>query len=91
VLFNEVTRQLQWNIGDLLVGPGNGTSRTLSLKVGISPSLNQAGTVPNLTGDVILTGKDMFTQKDLSITRTPFNTRLLNEGNGPGVDGMVSK
>lgn len=91
VLFNEVTRQLQWNIGDLPVGPGAGNPKTLSLKVGITPSLNQVGSVPYLTGDVILTGKDVFTQKDLTISRQPLTTRLLNEGNSPGANGTVSK
>ncbi len=86
ITYNEVTRQLIWNVGDV---PAGTTSRILSMKVGITPSIQQVGSSPNLTDSMILTGKDTFTGQDLTITKLPLNTRLLNDGTGAGVDGTV--
>ena len=86
VTYNEVTRQLIWNVGDV---PAGTASRILSMKVGITPSIQQVGSSPNLTGSVVLTGKDAFTGQDLTITKLPLNTRLLNDGTGAGMDGVI--
>lgn len=92
VSYNEVTRQLIWNVGDVPAGTGSTTGpRMLSLKVGITPSTQQSGGVPLLTDSIILTGKDAFTNQDLSITKLPLSTQLLNDGKGAGVDGAVGR
>lgn len=92
VTYNEVTRQLVWNVGDIPAGttaaPG---PKTLSLKIGITPSSQQVGSVPLLTDSLVLTGKDAFTNQDLSITKLPLNTQLINDGTGPGIDGKIGR
>lgn len=86
--YNEVTRQLVWNIGDVPAGSGQ---KIVTFKVGITPSPQQGGIIPPLTGQVVLTGKDGFTGQDLTVTKLPLTTQLLNDGNGPGRDGYVGK
>ena len=89
VSYNQVTRELVWDIGDVQGGSAS-ASRTLSLKVGITPSANQVGTAPLLTDALTLTGRDTFTNQDLTITKLPLSTQVLNDGNGPGTYGQVS-
>jgi hypothetical protein len=90
VTFNEVTRELVWNVGEVPAGTGtNLPPRTLSLKVGITPSTDQKGKTPTLTSDMITTGLDTFTNKTLSLTRRALNTQISGEGSAPGVDGIV--
>lgn len=89
VSYNQVTRELVWDIGDVQ-GGSTSASRTLSVKVGITPSTNQVGTAPLLTDSLTLTGRDTFTNQDLTITKLPLSTQVLNDGNGPGTYGQVS-
>lgn len=90
VSYNEVTRQLVWNVGDLPAGT-NVSQRIISMKIGITPSLQQLGSTPNLTDSIVLTGTDAFTKQNLTITKLPLNTQLLNDGNGPGTYGQVEQ
>lgn len=90
VSFNEVTRELVWNVGEVPAGTGTSLPpKTLSLKVGITPSIAQKGTVPQLTNDITVTGTDTFANKALEIIRRPLDTQLSNDGFGPGSDGIV--
>ena len=90
VVFNEVTRELVWNAGEVPAGTGtNLPARILSLKVGITPSVDQKGKTPNLTGDLTITGLDTFTNKTITLTRRALNTQLTGEGSTPGADGIV--
>jgi len=90
VSYNTVTRELVWNAGEVPAGTGNNLPpRTLSMKVGITPSVSQQGAAPNLTDVIMVTGLDTFTNKTLEITRRALDTQTLNDGFGPGFDGVV--
>ena len=90
ITFNEVTRELVWNVGEIPAGTGTSLpAKIVSLKVGITPSVQQKGTTPNLTDDIEIIGKDMFTNKEISFTRRAMNTQTFSEGSGPGSDGIV--
>ncbi len=90
VAYNEVTRELVWNAGELPAGTGNNLPpRILSMKVGITPSVAQKGAAPNLTDSVTVTGLDTFTNKTIEITRRALDTQLSNDGFAPGYDGVV--
>lgn len=90
VTYNEVTRELVWNIGDIPGGATSG-SKILSAKIGITPSASQVGIAPALTDSIVLTGKDTFTNQDLTITKLPLSTQVLNDGNGAGTHGQVTQ
>lgn len=91
VTYNQVTRQLLWNVGEVPAGTGgNLPAKQITLKVGITPISSQIGSSPELTGSVTLTGHDEYTGQDLTVTKRPFITRLLNDGDGPGILGQIS-
>jgi hypothetical protein len=91
VVYNDVTRQITWNAGDLAAGTGANAAKIVSMKIGITPSTQQAGATPALTDSIVLTGHDTFTNQDLTINKLPLNTQLLNDGNGPGTYGQVGQ
>lgn len=90
IVYNDITRELVWNAGEVPAGTGtNLPPRMLSLKVGITPSVNQQGEVPNLTDEIIVTGLDTFTNKNISFARRALDTQTSNDGFGAGYDGVV--
>ncbi len=90
ISYNEVTRELVWNAGEVPAGTGTSLApRILSMKVGITPSIAQVGSVPNLTDTISVVGLDTFTNKSFEITRRALDTLLSNDGYAPGFDGLV--
>lgn len=90
VSYNSVTREVVWNVGDVPAGTGTTTSpRSVAIKVGITPSLNQVGLRPDMTGEFRITGKDMFTNTDILFTKKAVTTLLLNDISTTGADGKV--
>jgi len=87
ITYNAVTREVVWNAGDVPVGQN---AKSISFKVGITPSATQLGLVPNLTTDIIIVGTDTITKTLLSETRRALNTRLLGDTSSVGSDGKVT-
>lgn len=85
--YNTITRQITWNIGEMV--PGTLTSKTVSFKVSVTPGANQVGSVIDLTSDVVMTGRDEFTKTDITISRRPLSTRLINDTSNVGAEGQV--
>lgn len=92
VSFNTVTRELTWNIGELEAGIGVGSQapKQLSVQVQVTPSINQVGETADLTGEIILSGTDLFTNTNLSYKKIPFTT-LLDNRSADGAFGRVTQ
>lgn len=90
VEYNETTREVQWNLGTLRSGLGiNGsTPRSLSVQVEVLPSQSQVGDQIPLTSDIILSGKDSFTDSQLLFKKTAIENKLSDAGE-VGADGRV--
>lgn len=90
VSYDTTTRQLKWRLGDLRSGLGVGTSqpRQLSAQVRIVPSISQIDQDVALTGDIILSGTDAFTDTDLNFKKNAVFNRLENR-QAIGADGRV--
>ena len=90
VSYDTVTRKLTWELGSLRKGLGVGTSqpRELSVQVRVIPSVSQVGNILNLTGDIILSGSDEYTDTKLNFKKIPLTARLQNS-NVRGADGRV--
>lgn len=90
VSYDTATRQLKWRLGDLRSGLGVGTSqpRQLSAQVRVVPSINQLDQDIALTGDIILSGTDAFTDTDLNFKKNAVFNRLENR-RAIGADGRV--
>lgn len=85
VSYNTVTRELIWNAGEVAAG----ATKTVSIKVGVTPSSSQVGGPAPLTDTIAFTGHDTFTNTDISLNRRGLDTRTLNDGAGPGAQGAV--
>ena len=88
--FNETTREVRWRLGTLRSGLGvSGSSpRSLSMQVEVLPSSSQSGDQISLTSDIILNGKDTFTDAQLSFRKTEVENRLGNSSE-TGSDGRI--
>lgn len=86
--YDERSRTVTWNLGDVKAGTGFGqAARTVSFKVGLTPSASQVGTTPALTGRVVLTGDDRFTGSRVSTEGDP-STISIEGGESGYSEGM---
>jgi len=86
VTFDATTREIVWNIGGIPRGAGIiDTEREVSFQLGVTPSLSQVGSMPNIIGDAVLTGHDDFANVDIRVNKPALNTLLLYDpALGPG-------
>lgn len=90
VRFNEVNRQIIWDLGNVSAGVGTVLpARELAIKLGLTPSQNQVGDSPVILTDVNLTGVDTFTGTNLQDSKRPLTTRVANESGYRLQDGIV--
>lgn len=74
--YDSNSRIVTWNVGNVSSGIGYGYApREASFKVGLTPSINQIGTTPNLTTTVNVSAMDTYTEKQVNSTATELNTR----------------
>lgn len=76
--YNEVTREVIWNIGSVLPNTGINSNREVSFIVSLKPSLTQVGSVPQLMKEIYLSGTDSFTNTSIKDTHGPVTTILFN-------------
>jgi hypothetical protein len=81
--FNPVTKQIEWNVGDI----DSQSTKEMVFTVGILPSLSQVGITPILVNRQTLESTDRFTGTTLSAISDQLNTELplesgYEEGNG---------
>jgi hypothetical protein len=79
ISYNEVTRQVIWNIGTVRPNTGFDSNREASFIVSLTPSLSQAGSVPQLTKDVYISGIDSFSGAQVKSSKSPITTLLSND------------
>jgi len=78
ITYNEVTREITWNIGQVSSNTGINSNREASFILSIKPSLSQVGSSPQLIKGVTLTGTDSFTGTSLEDTTSALS--ILNAG-----------
>jgi hypothetical protein len=81
ITYNDVTREVIWNIGSVKPQTGFTSTREASFTIALTPSLPQVGTVPQLMKEVNLTGQDSFTGSLIKSRQTPITTLLTNDPN----------
>ncbi len=80
VNYDETTRRVTWNVGNILAGAGAiSSARETSFQISFLPSVSQIGTSPSLVGEVAFTAKDNFTLTNVSSVFPAINTRLGND------------
>lgn len=85
VTYNEVTREVTWNIGQVAANTGINSNREVSFVVSLNPSLSQVGSIPQLMREIYLSGKDSFTNTLIENKRGSTTASVSNS------DGRVIK
>jgi hypothetical protein len=81
ITYNEITREVVWNIGTVRANTGGSYNREASFTVSLTPSISQVGSVPQLMKELSLSGTDVFTGTDINIKRSSINTLLSGDPN----------
>ena len=89
ITYNEVTREVIWNVGTVKASTGFGSTREASFQISLKPSASQIGSVPQLMKDVYLSGTDSFTSTLIKSTRGPITTTLINDPSFQSGDDRV--
>jgi len=89
IRYNEVTREVIWDIGAVRPNTGIESNREASFVLSIKPSLSQVGSIPQLMKEIYLSGTDSFTNTLIKNTRNSITTSLSNDPNFKQGEGRV--
>lgn len=89
VTYNDFTREVTWNIGNVDQNTGVDSNREASFNVSINPSISQIGSTPQLIKETKLTGLDTFTNDIISVIQNAVTTNLMNNSNNIGAGRVV--
>lgn len=82
ISYNDVTREVTWRVGNVSANTGFASgNREASFVVSLAPSLSQVDLVPEIIGEVTLTGTDSFTGSQVKNTKSSLDTYLRNDPN----------
>jgi len=81
ISYNEVTREVIWNIGSVRSNVGGVDNREATFTIALNPSLSQVGSTPQLMKDVFINGTDVFTGTTIKSTYMSINTLLSGDPN----------
>ncbi len=88
--FDPATTKLTWKLGTVTAGTGSvSPSRSINFLVRVNPSQSQVGDVVSLLKNLKLSGKDVFTQKDVILEVSDKTTDDIN--NGSAGQGIVTE
>ncbi len=83
VTYDQGTRIVKWTLGDVKAGAGyTSAARSASFQVAITPSTSQVGTVPQLTGTLLVSGQDRFAQVQVEGNAGEVTTATSDGANG---------
>jgi hypothetical protein len=80
IIYNDVTREIIWKIGQVAPNTGINSNKEVSFIVSIKPSVSQVGSVPQLVKNIFLSGMDTYTNKIITNTSSPLTT--FSQGGG---------
>ncbi len=90
VTYDDKSRTILWDIGDVKAGAGYSSAATqVAFKVGLTPSISQVNTAPNLTGSITITGNDRFTGSVVQASVDAPTTLLNESGFTSGMEKVV--
>lgn len=80
IIYNPATNQVVWEPGEIKAGVGfGGSPREVAFQLSFLPSLGQVGDVPDITGEMIFTTLDRFTNEIITIKKPPLTTRMSTD------------
>ena len=81
ITYNELTREVIWNIGSVRANTGGASDREAIFTISLNPSLSQVGSTPQLMKELFLSGTDSFTGTLISHRTRSINTFLSGDPN----------
>ena len=81
ITYNEVTREVIWNIGSVRANTGGVNDREVAFTIALNPSISQVGSVPQLMKDLFLSGTDAFAGVEVKDRKGSINTLLSGDPN----------
>ena len=91
ISYNDVTREITWDIGSVLPNTGIDQERDASFIISLNPSLSQVGSIPQLMKETYLVGTDVFSESLIKSTRGAITTSLTNDPNFQQINAKVVK
>ena len=90
IKYNERTNGLTWDIGNLAAGTGIlSAAKEVRFQVKINPSPNQENTEASILGPSTISGKDLFSDSNLSVTMDGKSSYLSEDTKIPGIGYKV--
>lgn len=90
VVYNPDSRTVTWSVGNISAGAGFAYSpRTVSFKVGVTPSINQVGSIIDILSGVSARASDTFTEQNLNASAGITNTHFSDPSFKTGDDIVV--
>ena len=87
LVFNPISKELTWNIGDIDAGK----EKQITFQISLLPSQNQIGTTPAVLGAQRLRATDRFTSEVIRAESVPASTELGPESGLEAENGKVRK
>ncbi len=81
VSFNPISRQLEWNIGDIT----SGEKKELTFALNFLPSTSQSNTVPTLVNNLTLSAVDRFTNTPVTTSVVGINSEIKGQPRETGI------
>lgn len=90
MVYNPVTRQLTWRVGDVPAGSGfDRPAREVAFQVAITPSVSQVGIEPVIVENQLTRGVDRFTGGVIEVRKQDLTTRITTDPNITWAPGRV--
>lgn len=91
ISYDPNTRRVTWSVGNVSFGTGFIYSpKQVYFKVGITPSVNQVGSSPEIIGASSVSGVDSYTGQNLSTGSSPTNTFFIGNDFISGNEKVVN-
>lgn len=92
ISFDSITGDVVWDLGAVSSETGfSKPKREVAFQVGLKPSANQINTIPALLGDQTLTGKDDYSDAQVTDKRNPLTAKLVEDSGYKEGDEIVSE
>ena len=92
ISYDSVTGEVVWNLGAVSAETGFSKSkREVAFQVTLKPSLTQIGSSPNIIEEQILSGKDDYSDIQVTDRRNDLNIRLVDDPGFTEGDDVVLK
>jgi hypothetical protein len=92
VSYDELKKTIIWDIGTLPSGSGfDAVAREVNVQLSLTPSIGQVGNSPILLTNILFSGKDAFTQAEVTSSADPVTTKISTDPTYVQGDELVTK